>query len=50
MTPLTFLALNGTLTLEPTKKDFFKFSGIKYVKVKIAKDITSDVKLYVIKG
>ena len=30
--PLTFLAPNGTLTLDPTNKDFFKFSGIEYVK------------------
>ena len=31
--PLTFLDPNGTLTLDPTNKDFFKFSGTKYVKV-----------------
>ena len=32
MIPLTFLAPNGTLTFDPTNKDFFKFSGIEYVK------------------
>ena len=33
MMPLTFLVPNGTLTLDPAIKDFFKFSGIEYVKI-----------------
>ena len=45
--PPTFLAPNGTLTLNPTNKDFFKFSGTEYVKV-WKEDIGSDISANII--
>ena len=47
MIPLTFLAPNGTLTFDPTNKDFFKFSGIEYVKF-WNEDIGSDTSANII--